>query len=377
MKIALHIETTKLMTGPGRYMNCLLKEYLTRFPEHSYILYRVAGLRNLFPSSVFSSLRKEKVDIRTFGLFGSMIHSIREVFPIDDLYLRDADVIHFQGNHIPSLSSRKKIVVTIHDLVPLILPEIIPKYMVKRWQKWIHKFRNTKFDWIIADSESTRKDLIEIGEISPLDRIRVIPLAISPEYGQSIDEKTAQATLERLKLSSPYLLSVGTIEPRKNYVRLIQAYNMLRKENIFSGKLVIVGKRGWMSEPIFRAYNNALFRSDILLLGYLSNDEIRCLYQKAKLVAFVSLYEGFGFPLLEAFASKVSVISSNKGSLPEVGGEAAVYVDPYDAASIAEGIKTVLLDESLAAKLRMKGLERLKAYSWEKTARETFELYLK
>jgi glycosyltransferase involved in cell wall biosynthesis len=186
-----------------------------------------------------------------------------------------------------------------------------------------------------------------------------------------------QPVLERYQLSQPYILYVGSIEPRKNLLRLLQAYARLRKD-LPGWKLVLVGARNaWKSTPISEEMRKLNLAPWVQLTGYIPEEDLPALYNGAGLFAFPSLYEGFGLPVLEAMACGTPVITSNVSSLPEVAGDAALLVDPYNVEEIAAAMVNVLSDQELSEDLHRRGLERSKEFSWERTAQQTLEVYKK
>jgi glycosyltransferase involved in cell wall biosynthesis len=189
----------------------------------------------------------------------------------------------------------------------------------------------------------------------------VTPLAADASFAAPV-ERTGHPTLGR-----PYVLAVGTLEPRKNLERLIAAWGRLPPALQDSHTLALVGPRGWDDAPILSAARAA----GAQLLGGVTDDELRALYAGAAAFVYPSLYEGFGLPVLEAMAAGAPVITSNVSSLPEVAGDAALLVDPRDEAAIAEAIERVVTDPTLADDLRARGRPRAAAFSWARTARET------
>ncbi len=195
---------------------------------------------------------------------------------------------------------------------------------------------------------------------------------VSPRFHPITDAARLAATQERYGIRTPYVLFVGTVQPRKNLVRLIEAWAMyLRQRSNDRPTLVIAGKRGWLTEAIERRAEELGIADAVRFAGYIGDDDLPALISGASVYLFPSLYEGFGLPVLEAQACGTPVLASNVSSLPEVGGDAALYVDPLDVASIRNGIAQLLENRTLREELRERGLRRVAAWTWERTAQQT------
>ncbi len=276
-----------------------------------------------------------------------------------------------------SLSKKCKKIITIHDLSFLRFPEF---FSLKR-NLW-HKIINVKkiineFDKIIAVSENTKNDLIDLCDVDP-KKIKAIHHGVGGEYRviESNNQKLSEVK-NKYFLPNNFILYLGTLEPRKNVEGIIQAYCRLREENrnLENFKLVIAGGRGWKYKNIFQIWNKAKYKNDIIFLGYVDGADKACLYNSASLFVYPSFYEGFGLQLLEAMACGVPVVCGFSSSLPEIAGGAAVMVDPYNIVHIADAMKQILTDDELKNDLIKKGLAQAKRFSWEKTAKEYLELF--
>ena len=174
------------------------------------------------------------------------------------------------------------------------------------------------------------------------------------------------------KFSNDYLLYVGTLQPRKNLVRAIEAFGLLKRDSTL--KFVIAGKKGWLYDEIFEKVKELNLENEVIFTGYVPDEDLPELYKNAKAFIFVSLYEGFGLPVLEAMSYGIPVLTSNTSSLPEVAGDAALLVDPENTEEIAKGMERLLTDEKLRQQLISKGKEQIKKFSWEKAAKETLQV---
>jgi len=289
----------------------------------------------------------------------------------------EVDIFLMPHGNFVATDSETKNILTIHDLSYLHYKEFFD------WHKSIwHYFINTrrlvkKFDKIVAISESTKRDLINLLGVDA-DKISVIYSGISSDY-QCLDKADPRLTEVKAKYQLPqrFILSLGTIEPRKNLVGLIKAYDYLRQNypELATVKLVIAGGNGWKFKEVYQASKDSLFKDDIKFLGFVEASDKCPLYNLAEVFAFPSFYEGFGFPPLEAMACGTPVVASFASSIPEVVGESGILVDPYDTAQIGQALADILLDENLAKTLSQLGLEQAKKFNWQITARSYLKLW--
>lgn len=289
-----------------------------------------------------------------------------------------------------------KSLITVHDLSFLRYPEFFSARK-NFWHKMINvrKFLQ-RFDWIVAVSENTKRDIVELCHI-PGEKVKVVYSGVGEEYRKIFnfqfsmfnefpikkfsnfdpEEKKALAVKKKYGLPDKFILYLGTIEPRKNIKGIIAAYGEARFTCHESRdyKLVIAGGKGWKYKSVFSAWEKSKFKNDIIFLDYIDSADRPYLYNLASVFIYPSFYEGFGLPVLEAMASGLPVICGHSSSLPEVAGEAAFMVNPNDINEIAAGIKEILTNENLRSDLATRGLRRAKRFSWEKTAKEYLALF--
>jgi glycosyltransferase involved in cell wall biosynthesis len=291
-------------------------------------------------------------------------------WPPFDWFAGPADLYHFPNFIRPPLR-RGKSVVTIHDLAFLRHPETIEE---KNYRYLNARIRDTvaRADALIAVSEFTARELRELLDVPP-EKIHAIPEGLEGHISQPEESAVVQLR-KRLQLTRPYLLTVGTLEPRKNLPFLIQVFDRLRD---YDGDLVIAGMKGWKYEPTLHGIRASARSHRIRYLDYVPEGQLNALYAGADLFLFPSLYEGFGFPPLEAMACKTPVVSSAAGSLPEILGQAAEVIEGFDAEQWAEAIERLLRDPKRIGSLRALGLARARQFSWNETARRTWEVYRK
>ncbi|NEP15711.1 MAG: glycosyltransferase family 4 protein, partial [Leptolyngbya sp. SIO4C1] len=230
-------------------------------------------------------------------------------------------------------------------------------------------------DLILTISENSKKDIIEYFQIPP-ERIKVVSAAthLGKDTLRQKEVKKIIASID-YGFSKPYILFVGNIEPRKNIVTLIQAFNHLKKTYQVPHQLVLVGQKSWKCKPIFAAIDESPWAQEIHHLDYLSNEQLAVFYEKASVLAYPSYYEGFGLPVLESMIFETPVVTSNTSSLPEVAGEAALLINPNDFEELAEAILKVLTEDGLRQCLIKKGKDQAQKFSWQATARKTLAAY--
>ena len=356
MKIGIDISQIVYGTGVSVYTQNLIENLRKIDKKNDYLL---------FGGSLRQKEKLKKFGAKLFSFpptLADFVWNRLHILPVEN-FLGPIDVFHSSDWTQPPTKAAK--VTTIHDFGFLKYPEVAHpkiKAVMERRFKWIKK----EVDLIIAVSQATKKDIMEILNI-PEEKIRVVYEAVSEDINQVKDQKIIEKVKKKYGLKGSYLLSVATLEPRKNLKRIIKGFGLLKKKDL---SLVIAGKSGWDKEISQWGLKNKDQR--IIFTGYISQEDKLALYSGATCFVFPSLYEGFGLPILEAMKCGCPVVTSNVSSMPEVAGKAGILVDPLNVKNIAEGINQAIKDKK---ELINKGFEQVKKFSWEKTARETLKVY--
>jgi len=374
--------------GLGHYTYQLVRHLLKIDKKNTYFLFfdRSVQKRRL------DKFKQKNVLIRFFPFL-----QYKNLMPDDLSYLlvnatldkEKLDVFHSPDILLPRAYQGASII-TAHDLAFYKFPELISPekpYLLKTIVSNILK--QTKK--VIAVSKSTAKDLQEIFDLD-VEKIETIYHGIDKRFFKKRNLSEIKKVKKKYSIKKDYLFFLGTLEPRKNIIRIIEAYERFRdrliqslsntknktkiNQNIFSKyQLVLAGAEGHDFKKIKKKIVDSEYRNDIILPGYVEADDLGALFSGASLFVFPSLYEGFGLPILEAMAKGIPIISSNTSSIPEVTQNAAILVDPYNVAQIAQAIYLLLGDKTLQKKLITKGRTRVKSFTWEKCAKKTLGVY--
>lgn len=353
MKIAITVEALQKenFAGVEQYIY-----HLTRQLVHRSELDLTLIAPSNFPHSLFFSHARVMYHTSTL-ILGSGVFSA--------IFSPPKNLSNFDLIHCPTVTApfffrpSAKVVMTVHDLIPVLFPQ---------WQtarrnlyfKYVLKYRFRFVDRFIAVSNNTKQDLMDIFQI-PDRKIDVVHEGVADQFKPSAGPK------------QNFILAVSTLEPRKNFKRVIDAYIALRKKNKTRDKLVIVGKEGWFFDDILTV--PSAFQDDIIFKGYVSETELIRLFQTARLFCYPSMYEGFGLPILEAMACGCPVITSNTSSMPEVAGDAALFVDPYRTEELKNAIHTLTDDAALCTAMSAEGIRRASRFSWQRVAEQTSKVY--
>jgi glycosyltransferase involved in cell wall biosynthesis len=290
-----------------------------------------------------------------------------------ELRKRPVDVLHVQFTAPPFCPC--PVVVSIHDLSFEHLPETFHRRSRMQLRLTVRSSARRAAK-ILTLSEHTRRDIIATYGVES-SRIAAIPLAAPGHFYPVEDTRELQRVRHTYGIDGQYILSVGSIQPRKNLARLVQAYASLRDKHTEteSPKLVLVGKQGWLYDETLRALEETKVADSVILTGYVPESDLPALYSGAICFVYPSYFEGFGLPPLEAMKCGTPVIVGNQTSLPEVVGDAGLTVDPFDVGSIAEAIEKLIYDSVLRQELSVKGRSRAETFDWRKTAQQTLEIY--
>ncbi len=374
MRIA--IDLTSLPTqlvGVGSYAKNLITSLKKFDTENQYFIFVKREHSNVF------SINQNNINIiyQKNILRNKILRVLWEQI-ILPLYIKrlKIDLLHSIHYTIP-LFAGCKVVATFHDMTFFLYPQ--KHIFIKRiFFKLFIRISSWKANRIIAVSESTKKDIIKFLGVS--NKIDVVYEAVDSKYHPFKNESMASIIMRKYGIFNKFILYVGTLEPRKNIVRLIQAYyNLIFKNNI-THQLVIVGKKGWYYQEIFKIVDELGLNKEkqrVIFTGYVPDDELLFLYNAADFFVYPSLYEGFGIPPLEALACGVPVISSNISSLPEVIGDAGMLIDPYNVQEISQAMFEMLKNHKKKVQFKIKGLKRAEKFSNEKIAEGTIKVYKK
>jgi glycosyltransferase involved in cell wall biosynthesis len=291
--------------------------------------------------------------------------------PYDIVTKHKADIFH-GTNFTYTPTMKGKSIITIHDLAYMRYPESTSERILRHHSKWV-PYSAKQCDRIIADSQQTKQDIIELLGIAH-DKIDVVYLAADDHFRHV---PNYVSTLQKYKLPEKYILFVGTVEPRKNLIGLLKSYFILKKEYGCPEKLVIVGAKGWKFTPIFDWVKEHHLEEQVLFTGFIDDEDLPAIYSGASVFVMPSIYEGFGIPLLEAMQCGTPVIGSNVTSIPEIIGEAGLLIAPDDHSSWAKAINNLLTDPSIRERYSQLALARSAEFTWRKTAQETKKVYEK
>jgi len=363
--------------GAGRYIFNLIKGLLSLDKENKYILFGTYSDDKYIP--ILDSLKEEFADADISFKFlkaGPKLLKIYETLkfpPLEFLGLR-GDVLHAM-DYIIAPSLNINVVLTVHDLAFVRFPRFNFRWFINKYRRMVKKNADTA-KTILASSHTTASDLNMFFKID-MEKIEVIYLAVDPVFRQLASNEIDCGVLDSFDIKGPFFLSVGTIEPRKDFVTLIKAYNMAReKDPSFSHKLVIAGRTGWKSEMTYSEKDKSPYTDDIIFTGEITDRELVQLYNQADVFVYTSLFEGFGFPPLEAMTCGLPVIFSDCSSLSEVVGNVGMAVKPGDIEGFCEKMLEIAGDEKAREIYGRKSLSRAQEFSWKKTARRTLAAYM-
>ena len=294
------------------------------------------------------------------------------VFLSYELRQHPVDVLHVQYTAPPFCPV--PVVATIHDLAFEHMPETFTRRGSLQLKLTVRRTAQ-KAARIATVSEYSRWDLLRTYRLPP-EKVAVTYNGVESHFTAAFLPNEANEVRQNFGIQGDYLLAVGSLQPRKNLVRLIRAYARLRSENRnFTSQLVIVGRKLWLADEIFAEVRRQPWAEDVILTGYASDEALPKLYRQATAFVYPSLFEGFGLPPLEAMACGTPVITSNVSSLPEVAGEAALLIDPQNQSSIEAALLAVTTDQNLRKRMREQGLEQAKKFTWQAAAEKTLQLY--
>lgn len=355
---------TSLSGGIGRYSYELAKNLYENNPHCIKIVIRKEDL------NLFEFANKEDLIIAT-DIKNSKDRNIYEQFKLPKIVyeMYPNAILHYPDSMAP-LFSKNKVIITIHDLAFKSLKNVFT-WKTKIWKNFMTNLSIKKADKIIAITEFTRKEIIRHYPKIDYKKIQMIHNGFNDFSNSIINNLNIKNEIKDIK--KPYILSVSTISPRKNVDGLIKAFYNIKDE--IDNNLVVAGNDGWLYEEVHELVNKLNLEDRVLFTGKINDDELKYLYRNANIFAYVSFYEGFGLPPLEAMSYSVPTIVSNTSSIPEVVSDAAIKVDPSDIEAISENLRLLVYNEKLRKELISLGLQQIKKFSWENCALNTKRFY--
>ncbi|TFG71468.1 MAG: glycosyltransferase family 1 protein [Anaerolineales bacterium] len=357
--------------GIGRYARELIHAILRVDMDNNYVLMagsaglgeawhrQKATLRELMPA--------DRLSLRAIPLTDDWMARLWQRLRIPrpaEAVIGSVDLFYSPNFVLPPLLPSTPALLTIHDLSFMRYPETFPHPLRAYLEKVVPR-SVTRANHILTDSDATRQDLIALLGVEAA-KITTLHLGVSPDFTPIAAQNELDLLRQRYPIGDrPYILAVGTVQPRKNYIHLMEALDPIAER--MPCDLVIVGRPAWLSEPIVEAVAQRPF---VHMLGFLDDGDLPALYRQAALLAFPSLYEGFGLPPLEAMACGTAVVASSASSVPEAVGEAGQLVDPQDVGAWTQAIRSVMEDASLRDELIRKGLKHSARFTWERAARQ-------
>ena len=376
MKIGLDLKILWYpLTGMGRAAYELAKLLPYQGKNHDFFyLFNQRNIKDITGAENVKSI------IITNKNFHGKTGVLRRIWAEQVLMARAINRYNLDLLHVPAycgpVFNKKKLVISIYDLAFLHFPKNLKTGAYYYWKTFL-SMNIKRCERIIVCSQATKRDVMKFFRIRT-EKIDVIPLGLNTKrFFPLRDENKTREIKQKYKLPENFILFVGTLEPRKNLSLLVKAYGLLPDDLKRRYSLFIIGAKGWKYSSIFQLIKELGLTEKIIFPGRVSDEELRGVYSAATLLAFPSLYEGFGLPVLEAMACHTPVLTSNISSLPEVAGEAAYLVNPLSETEISKGLQKLLESKDLREALKQKGIQRVQEFSWERTTQETLKAYTK
>lgn len=357
--------------GLGRFSVVMLRSLLSADRERTYVLH---GWSRDLDEEAIRSFVQPNVRLSIARIPGAVKRMYWNYlrFPELQKIIGPFDVFHGAEPLLPPVGNNHSIV-TVHDLAYKKFPHFFDEWTARKWD-FLYRRSIQKADAVIVPSVNTRNDLLEMISLPP-EKVHVIRPPVNPAFSGACPADVAADIRMKYSIADQYILFVGTIEPRKNIPGLIRAFEILQGKTSHPLSLVIVGGTGWSFSDIMTTITTSKAAKNIILPGYVDDTSLAALYRSALMFVFPSFYEGHGFPVVEAMASGIPVITSNNSSLKEIGDGASILVDPDNSEQISEAMERLYLDEALRAELALKGRQRAAQFSVKNAVDGILRLY--
>jgi glycosyltransferase involved in cell wall biosynthesis len=375
MKIGFDIsQTGNNKAGCGYFADSLIQALTDMDSENQYILYPHFGTSFWDPEARHTTRKMDRSNVTTklvFSDFGKSMSFWKDLPPDAEERLGNPDIIHANNYSCPLGLKKSKVVYTLYDLNFLEYPELTTEENRGKCFEGVFS-ASICADFVISISQYSRKKFLEFFPHYPEKRIRVVPLG-----SRFLSEKTGRRQGQALKglQAGEFWLAVGTFEPRKNLRRLLRAFSDYVRQSNSPRPLALAGGKGWLEEDLEAFIRGLGVSTNVRILGYVSDQELVWLYRNCFCFVYPSLYEGFGLPVLEAMGQGAAVITSNTTSLPEVAGDAAHHIDPFDEHDMTKAFLKLSSDGVYSEALREKAVIQAEKFSWEKSAEEVLDIY--
>lgn len=357
--------------GIGRYVRELVRALAALDDSTSYRLFVAGAQRRALPPPPGANFAWRPTRITPLW-FARLWHRLQLPLPVE-VFTGPVRLFHATDFTLPPTLPGVRTLLTVHDLSFVRAPETATP-VLKAYLDAVVPRSVRRATHVLADSQATKDDLVELYGTPP-DKVTVLLGGVNPEFGPVTDADARQAARARYNLPpNPYVFSVGTVQPRKNYARLIEALAALGPQYA-DYHLVIAGGRGWLDAPIYQTVRDLGMGERVHFTGFARDEDLPALYSDAVCLAYPSLYEGIGLPVLEAMACGTPVVTSTVSSLPEVTGDAALLVDPYDVEALAGALRRLLDDSALRETLIARGTHQAAFFTWERAAAQLLAVY--
>jgi len=357
--------------GIGRYVRELTSA-LAQLDHHNHYKLFVAGAAQAQLPPLPSSNFIWKPSRITPSWFARFWHRARLPIPVE-VITGGIDLFHATDFVLPPTRRETKTLLTVHDLSFIRVPDAATPSLRSYLNKVVPRSVK-KVDHVLADSQATKDDLIELYDVSPA-KVTVLLSGVDTRFQPVTDQSTLMRTRHKYELEDhAYILSVGTVQPRKNYSRIIRALHILRQQG-HDLHYAIAGGKGWLNDEMYTTIKQTGMQDYVHLLGFVDDEDLPALYSISDCLVISSLYEGFGLPILEAMACGTPVITSNLSSLPEVAGKAGILVDPRDTNAVVDAIQEIITNGNKRQQLIKAGYQQATKFTWEHSAQQLKSVY--